>query len=50
MVNTGLQVLIEKRLELFVLLVQQTSLLDEVLAIDKKLIVLCEGLIEGSPN
>ena len=50
MVNTGLQVLIEKRFELFVLLVKESSLLNEVLAIDQKLIVLREGLIECSPN
>ena len=50
MVNTGLQVLIKKRLELFVLLVEKACLLDEVLAIDQKLIVLGEGLIKSSPN
>ena len=50
MVNTGLQVLIEKRLELFVLLVKKTSLFNQVLTIDQKLIVLGEGLIEGSPH
>ena len=50
MVNTSLQVLIEKCLELFVLLVKETGLLNQVLAIDQKLIVFSEGLIEGSPN
>ena len=50
LIDSSLQVLIEQRFKLFVLLVQQTGLLDEVLAIDQHLIVLCERRIEGIPN
>lgn len=50
LVDTGLQVLVEQRLELFVLLIQKTGLLDEVLSIDEKLIVLAQGFVEGLPD
>ena len=50
LVNTGLQVLVEQSFELLVLLIQQTCLFDEVLSVDKELVVFAEGLIERLPH
>ena len=50
LVDTSLQVLVEKRLQLFVLLVEEASLLDQVLSVDEELVVLAQGLVEGLPH
>ena len=50
LVDTSLQVLIEKRLELFVLLIEETGLFDQVLSVDEQLVVLAQRLVEGLPH
>ena len=50
LIHTSLQVLIQQGLQLLVLLVQETGLLDEVLALNKHLVVLAQGLVEVAPH
>lgn len=50
LVNTGLQVLIQQRLKFFVLLVEQASLLNEVLPLNKLLVVLAQGRVQSFPH
>jgi len=50
LVNASLQVLVEKSLKLFILLIQQTRLLNQILTIDEQLVVLAEGFVEGLPD
>lgn len=50
LVDTSLQVLVEQRLELFVLLVEKTGLLDQVLSVHQHLIVLGKRLVKCSPD
>lgn len=50
LIDTSLQVLVEQSLKLFVLLVKQSSLFDQVLSVHKHLIVLCQRLVESTPD
>lgn len=50
LVDTSLQVLIEERLELFVLLIEETGLFNQVLSVDKQLVVLAQCLVKGFPH
>lgn len=50
LVDSSLQILIQKGLELLVLLVQETGLFDQVLSLHEHLVVLAEGLVEGLPH
>lgn len=50
LVDASLQVLVEKRLQLFVLLIEEAGLLDQVLSVDQELVVLAQGLVEGLPH
>lgn len=50
LINTSLQVLVQQSLQLLVLLVQQASLLNQVLSVDKKLIVLAQRVVKCFPN
>ena len=50
LIDTGLQVLVEQRLELLVLLVQQARLLDQILPVYQQLVVVAQRFIEGSPH
>ena len=45
LVHTSLQVLIEERLQFFVLLIQQAGLLNKILALNEHLVVLAECLV-----
>lgn len=49
MVHTCLQVLVQKGLQLLVLLVQEACLLNQVLALNQETVVLGEGLVKCSP-
>ena len=50
LVYSCLQVLVEQRLEFLVLLVKEASFFNQVLALNKHLIVLAEGFIKGFPD
>lgn len=50
LIYASLQVLIQQRLQFFVLLVEQARLLDQVLTLDKHLVVLTESLVERAPH
>ena len=50
LVDSSLQVLVKQRLELLVLLVQKTSLFDQILTINQELIVFLERAIESLPD
>ena len=45
-----MQVLVEQCLKLFVLLVQQACLLDQILSVHQQLVVVAQRFIEGSPH
>lgn len=50
LINAGLQILIQQGLQFLVLLVKQTSLLDQVLSVHQHLVILGEGLVESAPH
>jgi hypothetical protein len=49
-VNSSLQVLVKKSLELLVLLVEKSSLLDQVLSVHQQGVVLVGGLVQSMPD
>ena len=50
LVDAGLEVLVQQCLQLFVLLVEKSGLLDQVLSVDKHLVVFGESRVESSPD
>jgi hypothetical protein len=50
LIYASLQVLIQKRLQLLVLLVQESGLLDQVLALSQHLVVAQETLVQRPPD
>jgi len=50
MIDSSLQVLIEQSFQLFVLLIQQTSLFDQVLSVNKKCVILRQSFVKSSPH
>ena len=50
LIDTSLQVLVQKSLKLLILLVEQASLLDQVLSVDQKLIVVAQRVVKGLPD
>ena len=50
LVDSSLQVLIKQRLQLFILLVEQTSLFNQVLPINEHLVVFGQSLIKCFPD
>lgn len=50
LVNASLQVLIQQCFQLFVLLIEQASLFDQVLTVHQKLVVLDQSLVESLPH
>ena len=50
LIDASLQVLVQKSLKLFILLVKQACLLDQVLSVDQKLIVIAQRFVECFPD
>ena len=50
LIDTSLQVLVEQSLKLFILLVKQTGLFNEILAINQELVVFLQGIVKSFPN
>jgi len=50
LVDASLEVLVQQCFEFFILLVQKTSLFNEILTVDEELVVFSEGVIERSPD
>ena len=50
LIDSSLQVLIQQRLELLVLLIEKTCLLNKVLSIHQHLVVPGQGLVQCSPH
>ena len=50
MVDTSLEVLIQKCLEFFILLIQKTSLLDQILSVNEKGVILGQSFVKCSPD
>ena len=50
LIDASLQVLVQKSLKLLILLVEQASLLDQVLSVDQKLIVVAQRVVKGLPD
>lgn len=50
LIDASLQVLVQKSLKLFILLVKQASLLDQVLSVDQKLIVIAQRVVKCFPD
>jgi len=50
MIDSGLQVLVQERLEFFILLVEESSIFNQVLSVDEQLVIFREGLVQGSPQ
>lgn len=50
LVDSSLKVLVEERLQLLILLIEETSLFDEVLPVDKEVVVIDECFVKGSPH
>jgi hypothetical protein len=50
MVDSCLQVLVKQRLEFFILLVEQTSIFNQILSVHQQTVVLAECIVEGPPH
>ena len=50
MIDSSLQVLVEQSFQLFILLIQQTSLFDQVLSVNEKCVVLSQSFVKSSPD
>jgi len=50
MIDSSLQVLVEQCFQLFILLIQQTSLFDQVLSVNEKCVVLSQSFVKSSPD